>query len=125
MTQDILAELMELIISFNSKKGIEAVAVTSRGGVNLASSVPPKTSPDTLAAMSSALQNAADILTEHVNYSSAERVVIECERSKIVIVSAGLKALLVVLASENTPLGPLFVDINALARQVEELLAGC
>jgi len=79
MTSGTLTELMELLNGFKTMKDIEAVAVTSRNGINMASSVPPKTNPDTLAAMNSALQYAADILTGRVKNSLSDRVVIECE----------------------------------------------
>jgi len=114
--------LRELLIGFNTMKGIEAVVVTSRSGINIASSVPQKANPDTLAAMSSALQNAADILTSQINKDSAYRVVIECERNNIIIVSAGQKALLMVLTNEKSILGPLFMQISNLSVKVKELL---
>ncbi|MCG7848539.1 MAG: roadblock/LC7 domain-containing protein [ANME-2 cluster archaeon] len=122
MTDGTLTELMELITDFKTMKCIEAVVVTSRSGINIASSVPPKTNPDTLAAMSSALQYAADILTGRAKKSFSDRVVIECERDKIIIVGTGPKALLLVLASEKSTLGPRFMEISNLSRQVKELL---
>lgn len=125
MTNDVLSELMVLLADFKTMGGIEATLVTSRGGVHLASLVPPNTNPETLAAMSSALQNAADIMTTQVNKSTPTRVVIECEHSKIVIVSGGPKALFVVLASENANLGPLFVEMDAIAIKIEELIELC
>ncbi len=122
MTSGTLTELMELLTGFKTMKGIEAVAVTSRNGINMASSVPPKTNPDKLAAMTSVLQNAADILTEQVKNSSADRMVIECERNKIIIVGAGPKAVLLVLANEKSTLDPLFMEISNLSRQLKKLL---
>ncbi|MCL7414456.1 MAG: roadblock/LC7 domain-containing protein [ANME-2 cluster archaeon] len=125
MTSDVLAELMELLIGFKSKGNIEAVVVASRSGVNLASSVPLNTNADTLAAMSSALKNAADIMIGQGKNDLAQRVVIECERSKLIIVGAGNKALIVVLAGENSSLGPLFVEIDHITYQIREMLDSC
>ena len=122
MTSGTLTELMELITGFKTMKSIEAVVVTSRNGINMASSVPPKTNPDKLAAMSSVLQNVADILTKQVDNNSADNVVIECERNQIIIVGAGPKALLLVLTNEKSTLDPLFMEINNLSLQVKKLL---
>ncbi|MCL7412401.1 MAG: roadblock/LC7 domain-containing protein [ANME-2 cluster archaeon] len=115
-------KLTELLIGFNTIKNIEAVVVASRNGINMGSSVPPKVNPDTLAAMCSALQNAADFLMKNIKNSTADRVVIECERDKIIIVNAGEKALLIVLTGEKSALGPLFMELKILSRQVRELL---
>jgi predicted regulator of Ras-like GTPase activity (Roadblock/LC7/MglB family) len=123
MTIGTLNELMELLTGFKTMKGIESVVVTSRSGINIASLVPPKTNPDTLASMSSVLHNSADILIELVNNNnSADNVVIECERNKIIIVGAGPKALLLVLADEKSTMDPLFMEISNLSRQIKKLL---
>lgn len=122
MTDGTITKLTELLIGFNTIKNIEAVVVTNRNGMNIGSSVPPKTNPDTLAAMCSALQNAADFLMKNIKNSTADRVVIECERDKMIIANAGNKALLIVLTSEKSALGQLFLEINILSRQVQELL---
>jgi predicted regulator of Ras-like GTPase activity (Roadblock/LC7/MglB family) len=122
MARSNLTELMELLTGFRARRGIEAAVISTRNGIILTSSVAPKTSPKTLAAMSSALHNAADILLENVNNSSADRIVVELKHSKFIIVGAGPKALLLVLANENAALGPLLVKMNNLSGKAKELL---
>lgn len=122
MTESILATLKELLINFKLRSGIEAALITTRSGVNLVSSVSSKTNPDSLVAISSAVQNAAEIMLRQTNNSSADRVVIECKHSNIVIVGAGPKALLLVLTNEHVALGPLFIEMNILTGHVKELL---
>jgi predicted regulator of Ras-like GTPase activity (Roadblock/LC7/MglB family) len=122
MAHDVISSLTELLISFKTTGGIEASLVTTRGGVNLASLVPKKTSADTLAAMSSALLNAADIMCSHVNKGPSERIVIECEHSTLLVVGAGPKALFVVLANENANLGALFVEMDITSEKIKEIM---
>ena len=62
MAYDFASSLTELLISFKTVGGIEASLVATWGRVNLASLVPKKTNADALAAMSSALLNAADMM---------------------------------------------------------------
>ncbi len=124
MTSSTLNELMEILTNFEIRRGIEAAVFSTRNGITLTSSVTPKISPKTLAAMSCVLHNAADILIENVNNSSADRVVIECKHSKFIIVGAGPKALLLVLANENTALGPLLIEMNHISVKAKELLEG-
>ncbi|MCL7412847.1 MAG: roadblock/LC7 domain-containing protein [ANME-2 cluster archaeon] len=122
MTESILAQLKELLVNFKIRSGIEAVVIMTRSGVNLVSSVTSKTNPDTLVAISSALQNAADIMVRKTRNSSADRVVIECKHSNIIIADAGQKALLLVMTDEHIALGPLFMEMNILTGQVKKLL---
>lgn len=124
MTHDVISAIAELLIGFKTIRGIEAALVTTFGGVNLASMVPPKTNPDTLAAMSSALQNAAEIMTSQMKKGSPDRIVIECEHNKLLVMSAGPKALFVVLANQNINLGPLLVEMNSTANKIAELMKG-
>jgi len=91
-----LTELVELLDRFTIRKGIEAAVITTRDGITLTSSVGHRINPKTLAAMSSAMHSAADILIGKVSDSSADRVMIECKHSKFIIVDAGPKAVLLV-----------------------------
>ncbi len=123
MTRDMQSNLMDLLTGFKTTGGIEAALVTSRSGVHLASLIPPKSNADTLAAMSSAMHNAADIISNQVNKGTPHRVVIECEHSKLVMTKAGEKAYFIVLASERVNLGPLFIKMDTTASKIEELFA--
>ena len=122
MTNDVVSSLTELLISFKTVGGIEASLVTTRGGVNLASLVPKKTNADALAAMSSAMLNAADIMASQVNKGPSDRIVIECQHSKLLVVGAGPKALFVALANENANLGALFVEMAITAEKIKEIM---
>jgi predicted regulator of Ras-like GTPase activity (Roadblock/LC7/MglB family) len=122
MTYDVISRLTELLISFKTVGGIEASLVTTRGGVNLASLVPKKTNADALAAMSSALLNAADIMASQVNTGPSDRIVIECQHCKLLVVSAGPKALFVALTNENVNLGALFVKMAITAQKIKEIM---
>lgn len=121
MDHDVQSNLMELLAGFKKTGGIEAALVTSRSGVHLASLIPPKANPDTLAAMSSAMHSAADIMSTHVNQGTPYRVVIECEHSKVVVTQAGEKALFIVIANEISNLGPLFLKMDSTASKINEL----
>jgi len=121
MNYDMQSNLMELLAGFKTTGGIEAALVTSRSGVHLASLIPPRSNPDTLAAMSSAMQSAADIMSSHVKHGTPHRMVIECEHSKLIVTKAGEKALFIVIASEKSNLGPLFLEMDSTASKIKEL----
>ena len=122
MVQDTISELTELLAGFKSMGNIEAALVTSKSGINLASHVPPGANADSLAAMSSTLQNAGDFITTQFKKGHSIRVVVECEHSKLVIISAGSKAHFIVLTSDNVNLGPLFLEMGYTAEKIEKLL---
>ncbi|MCD4765454.1 MAG: roadblock/LC7 domain-containing protein [Methanosarcinales archaeon] len=122
MTFEVQSNLMELLAGFKTTGGIEATLVTSRSGVHLTSLVPARSNPDILAAMSSALHSAADIISSQVNQGTPNRVVTECEHCKLIMTKAGEKALFIVLQSGNANLGPLFIKMDTTASKIEELL---
>ncbi len=122
MTFDMQSNLMEILTGFKITRGIEAALVASRSGVYLASLVPARYNPDTLAAICSAVHSAADIISSQVKQGTPHRVVIECEHCKLVMTKAGEKALFIVLASANSNLGPLFMKMDTTASKIEELL---
>ena len=115
MTMNIITN--ELIASIKAMGGVEAALVTSRNGINFAMMVPPALHPDTIAVISSALKNMADLMKGHSN-----RAVIECEHNKLVIVNVSSKSLFTILVNNNANLGPLFTEMNTTASKVEELL---
>jgi len=122
MVQDVLSELTELLAGFKAIGGIEAALVTSHSGINMVSLVPPRTNADTLAAMSTTLQNAGDFITMQFKKGHSNRIVVECEHSKLVIICAGPKAHFIVLTSDNVNLGPLFLEMSNTAKKIEQLL---
>lgn len=122
MTHDVISRLTELLLSFKTVGGIEASLITTRSGVNLASLVPRRANADTLAAMSSALLNAADIMADKLGRGASERIVIECEHSKLLVMGAGPQALFVVLANDNANLGSLFLEMGYTVATIEQMM---
>ena len=122
MVQDVLSELTELLAGFKAMGGIEAALVTSQGGINMASLVPPRTNADTLAAMSSILQNAGDFITMQFKKGHSNRIVVECEHSTLVIICAGPKAYFTVMTLDHVNLGTLILEMSNTAKKIEQLL---
>ena len=90
---DILGEL-------NSNSNIETSVLVSRSGMHIAGSAPEGVHLETFVAMSAILLGSAETAISDIK-GELDNILVELDRSRIVIASAGNKALLVVVTSSK------------------------
>ena len=95
--------------------------VVSRSGMHIAGQAPPGAHIETFVAMSAILLGSAETAITDLK-GELENVLVELDRSRIIIESAGNKALLVVTTNTKENLGPLVAQIKKAASDIAQIL---
>ena len=101
---------------------IEASAVVSIDGLIIASALPEGVSPDRVSAMSAAMLSLGESFCRELARGSLEQVHIKGANGYVILLSAGQKAVLTVLASPQSKLGLIFLELRRTAADLEEIL---
>lgn len=119
---DTLDMVGKLLTDLKNTGGVEACAAASRDGLLIKANMQKELYMDSLAAMSATILGAAETATTQVQKGVPNRVVVETDYGRLVIVGAGPKALLIVLASQNTGLGLTLLELEKAATKLKEIL---
>ena len=111
---DILAELK------NSPQVVSSVVV-SRSGMHIAGNAPEGVHLETFVAMSAILLGSAETAISELK-GELENILVELDRSRIVIESAGNKGLLVVVTNTKENLDPLLSMVKKAAGELTKAL---
>lgn len=101
---DILGEL-------NNNPNVESSVVVSRSGMHIAGQAPAGVHLETFVAMSAILLGSAETAISELK-GDLENVFVELDRSRIIIESAGNKALLVVVTSSKDGFSSLIPQVK-------------
>jgi len=104
--------LEEILDEIRSVPSVYEATVVSRSGMHIAGDAPKGVHLETFVAMSAILLGAAETATAELK-DKLQHVAVELSRGKMVLVSAGSRALLVVTASKD-------VDTIQLAEKAKE-----
>ncbi|MDI6859577.1 MAG: roadblock/LC7 domain-containing protein [Methanocellales archaeon] len=103
---------------------VEASAIISRDGLIMASDIPPGVHAETFAAMNATMLEAAEIATSQLKKSVPDTLIIEYKEGRLIAISAGPKALLVVMTDPKTRLGLVLVKMGEAAEKVKRIVEG-
>lgn len=95
--------------------------VVSRSGMHIAGQAPPGVHLETFVAMSAILLGSAETAISELK-GDLENIFVELNRSRIIIESAGNKALLVVMTSTKENFVPLLAQIKKAASDLSNML---
>jgi predicted regulator of Ras-like GTPase activity (Roadblock/LC7/MglB family) len=101
--------------------GIRALAVVSREGILVASDIPGDVHPETFAAMSAVMLSAAETAYLEIYHAIPERLIVETDEGKLIIVGAGDRSMLVTLAEAKAGTGHLMVEISRAAIRLRDM----
>jgi predicted regulator of Ras-like GTPase activity (Roadblock/LC7/MglB family) len=116
MVDKLLADLMNI-------KGVEACAAASRDGLLIRAVMQKEQFVDSLAAMSATMLGAAETATTQLEKGLPNRLIVDSEHGRLIVVGAGPKALLIVLTSHDTGLGLILLELEKSAKKLKDLLA--
>jgi len=122
MTVPTRAVIEEILGDLKKVGGITASAVVTRDGLLVAADVIGEVDAETFAAMTATMTGAAETAMSEIQAGSPDRVIVEGGTAKIISVGAGPKALLVVLAISDTPLGLVLLKIGDATRKISKIL---
>lgn len=116
-------EIVDKILADLKKvRGFEACAVASRDGLLIRAILQEGQSSESFAAMSATMFGAAETAATVLGKGIPNRVIVESDRGRLIVVGAGHKALLIVLVSLDTGLGLILLELETAAIKLKELL---
>lgn len=101
---------------------IQAAALVSLDGFTMASALPPGMQSDRVGAMSAAILGLGERAAAELGRGHLSQVFIEGEDGYVLLVAAGSRAVLTVMASAQAKLGLVLYDMKTAAAQVAEIL---
>lgn len=113
----------KLLSDLKNIGGVEACAAASRDGLLIRAVMQKELFVDSLAAMSATILGAAETATTRVEKGVPNRVIVETDYGRLVVVGAGPKALLILLAGQDTGLGLILLELEKSAMKLKEILA--
>lgn len=112
----------KLLADLKNVGGVEACAAASRDGLLIRAVMQKELFVDSLAAMSATILGAAETATTQVEKGVPNRVIVETDYGRLVVVGAGPKALLILLAGQDTGLGLILLELEKSAMKLKEIL---
>jgi len=109
--------------NFNSHSSdIEASAVISCDGLNMACVLGDEVDPDRFGAMCASLLALADRAAQEIARGALKQVLIEGEKGSMLLIYAGENAVLAVATKPTMNLGKVFIDTRKAAKNISILL---
>jgi hypothetical protein len=116
-------KLVKILEGLKNIGGILGSAVISKDGLAIASDL-GESDVDTFAAMSAAMEGAAETAVSELKQGGLKQIIVDAEEGKIITISTGEEAILVILAKPDINLGLVLLGIRKAAGKVSEVLGG-
>ncbi len=105
-----------------SSPDVEAAAIVSVDGLNMASSLPGNIEEDRVSAMSAAMLSLGERIASELGRGDLEQVYVRGQNGYVLLSAIGEEAVLTVLAREKAKLGLIFLDMSRAVKELEGLL---
>ncbi len=109
----------KILKDLNNVRGIEASAAISREGILLTSTM--SKNQDAFAAMSATMFGAAQIAAIEFGKGIPKRVIVETKNGIIIAGGIGSKALLVVMARNDSNLGEVLLEMVKASKELNDI----
>lgn len=117
-------ELKNILKGFREVGGITYSAVISRDGLVMVSDLAKGIDANTFAAMTAAMQGAAETSIMELNLGEITQIIIDSTQGKIISIGAGEQAILVVLAEKEANLGLILLSLSKASKRISHTLGG-
>ena len=114
--------LIKILQSLRNMGDVVGSAVISTDGLLIASDLGESIEGDTFAAMSAAMQGAAETAAHELKQGNLKQIIIDAEEGKIITISSGKKAILVILANPNINLGLALLELGRASGKISGVL---
>jgi len=114
-------QLEEILNELKNTGGIIGSAVVSVDGLVIASDLKEK-DVETFAAMSAAMQGAAETAVGELGQGNLNQIVAEAEKGKLIAISSGEKAILVVMTNSDINLGLILLEMRKASGMIMDVL---
>ncbi|MBK9135768.1 MAG: roadblock/LC7 domain-containing protein [Betaproteobacteria bacterium] len=102
--------------------GVEACALISEDGLLIASALPQELDETRVGGMSATLVNLGTRAATELRRGDVREVIVRGENGCAVMIHAGRGTVLLVLATESTPLGLIFFDMREALKSIKNVL---
>ncbi|MBZ2164630.1 roadblock/LC7 domain-containing protein [Methanobacterium spitsbergense] len=102
---------------------IKACGIVSKEGLLINSRTPPDVDARIFSALCSTIMGAAEAASGQLKTGTVAQISVKTEKGTIVLIHAGLKAILTLLTDPEAQLGLIFFEMETRAAQVEEILS--
>ena len=117
-------KLNQILKSLKEVGNIIGSSIISVDGLQIASDLSGNVDADTFAAMSAAMQGAAETAVSELKQGELKQIIIDADKGKLITISAGKKAILVILASPKINLGLALLEVGKASRKISDVLGG-
>jgi len=115
-------ELEKILQNLRMIGDIVGSAVISIEGLLIASDIGDEVEGEAFAAMSAAMQGAAETAVQELKQGTLKQIIIEAEQGKMITISAGEKAILVILAKAEINLGLALLELGRASGKISGIL---
>ncbi len=119
---DTLELVDKLLAEIKNIRGVEACAAASRDGLLIRAVMRKQLSLDSLAAMSATILGAAETATTQAEKGVPNRVIVETEYGRLIVIGAGPKALLIIISNPDAMLGSMLLELEKSAAKLRGIL---
>lgn len=109
-----------ILLNLKNMEGVKMIALASRDGFLIGEHA--SDDKEMLTLMSATMLSAAETVTTQLEKVSPDRVVVEFKGGKLITTSAGQKALISVMATQDASLDPIFSELERTAGKIREIL---
>lgn len=109
----------KVLHDLNNTQGIEISALLSRDGLLISSTM--ERNADTFAAMSATMFGAAVIAAVEFGKGLPDRVIVETKLGKLIASGAGPKALIIVMARDDSTLGQILIEVSKASDRINKV----
>lgn len=115
-------ELQGLVERFRQLIGVEGTVIARRDGLVISHDLPSTVSAKRIAAMAAAIVNASRNAIFELERGQYQLTIVQSSEGKVVCANAGMEAILAIMVAEEANLGLILLQIDRIARQVEEVV---
>ena len=115
-------QLIEILQGLRKMGDVVGSSVISTEGLLIASDLGENIEGDTFAAMSAAMQGAAETAVHELKQGNLRQIIIDAEEGKIITISSGKKAILVILAKPKINLGLALLELGRASGKISSVL---
>jgi predicted regulator of Ras-like GTPase activity (Roadblock/LC7/MglB family) len=119
MTMPVRETIDKVLSDLNKTQGTEISALLSRDGLLISSTM--GRNADTFAAMSATMFGAAVIAAQEFGKGYPDRVIVETKYGKLIASGAGPKALIIVMARNDSTLGQILMEVSKASERMKEV----
>ena len=117
-------QLIEILQGLRKMGDVVGSSVISTEGLLIASDLGENIEGDTFAAMSAAMQGAAETAVHELKQGSLKQIIVDADEGKIITISSGKKAILVILTKPDINLGLALLELGRASGKISSVLGG-